>query len=487
MAVITAARHPCLSYNTSRISVRYLVGRNFNPVGRRKPLSPLLMPIHPLFVRDDVDSSPSMCSHDDLWHVLLCVGFVGAAVGTFLALTRLVLLSSLIHHCILLCRRAINGCAACRQDSKENLPIIIDFYFYSCILHPIRRLRVLCCSYIYPKFRDDAIVKVPRDCILPQELCEVIIRFCSFERETLLTCSLVCKAWIPTSRCLLCTYIHPRDHVREFVKLLRSPDNTISPHIQTVWLETYTQRDRLIRYHYALCALAHADAMPTRAIIAGQLLDPVTELHRYFPHIKRLSFNYEDLGDNDATSAASFRRILWYSSLFCDLERLSIRFVHPGGTKDILLSSLEQCMPPTRLRSLSLKCWNRDLLRWLERHNKTLGRLTTFKMKFGGSESWRTLDPTPINTIFRIGYTSLQVVALTIVEWENGADIILRQHLEEFITSFRVSRSETLDRTSHGRPLHVSFPFGDGNDIFIEFKSYRNRHCYNKRQRKYDE
>ncbi|KAK0494317.1 hypothetical protein EDD18DRAFT_1176352 [Armillaria luteobubalina] len=376
------------------------------------------MTIRPLFVRDDADSSLSMCSHDNLWHVLFCVGFVGAAVGTFLALTRLILLSSLIHRCILLCRRAINGCAAFRQDSKETLPIIIDFYFYSCILHPIRHFRVLCYSYIHPDSRDRVIVQVPRDCILPQELCEVIIRFCSSERGTLLTCSLVCKAWVPTSRCLLCTHIHSRDHVREFAKLLQSPDNTLSPHIQTIWLEMYTKRDRLIRYHYALRALAHADAMPTRAIIAGQSLDPVTELHRYFPHIKRLSFNYEDLGDNDATSAANLRKILWYPSLFSDLERLSIRISHPEGTKDIPLSSLEECKPPAQLRSLSLKCWNRDLLRWLERNNKTLGRLTTFKMKFDGS--CRTLDPAPINAIFRIGYTRLQVVALTIVEWDNG-------------------------------------------------------------------
>ncbi|SJL10942.1 uncharacterized protein ARMOST_14338 [Armillaria ostoyae] len=280
------------------------------------------MSFHPLFMRDDEDSSHSTCSHDDFWHVLLCVGFVGAAIAwTCLAL---ILLSSLIHHCILLYRRAINDCAAC---SKENLPIIIDFYCYLCILHPIRRLRVLCYSYIYPRFRDRTIVKVPRDCILPQELCEVIIHFCASERETLLTCSLVCKAWVPTSRCLLCTYVRSRDHVREFVKLLQSPENTISPYIRTVWLEMYAKRDRLIRYRHALRALANADAMPTRGIIAGQSLEPVTELHRYFPYIKRLSFNYEDLGDNDAISAASFRRILWYSSQFSHLERLSIRFL----------------------------------------------------------------------------------------------------------------------------------------------------------------
>ncbi|KAK0237204.1 hypothetical protein EDD85DRAFT_836651 [Armillaria nabsnona] len=376
------------------------------------------MSFHPLFMRDDDDSSHSMCSHDDFWHVLLCVGFAGAAIGTCLALIRLILLGSLIHHCLLLYRRAINGCAACRQSSKENLPIIIDFYCYLCILHPIRRLRVLWYSYIYPRFRARTIQKVPRDCILPQELCEVIIRFCSSERETLLTCSLVCKAWVPTSRCLLCTYVHSRDHVREFVKLLQSPDNTISPHIQTVWLEMYSKQDRLIRYRHALRALANADAMLTRAIIAGQSLDPVTELHRYFPHVKRLSFNYEGLGDNDATSAANFRRILWYSSLFCRLERLSIRFLCQGGTEDIPLSSLEECKPPTRLRSLSLKCWNRDLLHWLERHHKALGRLTTFKMKLGGSR--RTLDPSPINGIFKVSYTNLQVVALTIVEWDNG-------------------------------------------------------------------
>ncbi|KAK0189418.1 hypothetical protein F5146DRAFT_625872 [Armillaria mellea] len=194
---------------------------------------------------------------------------------------------------------------------------------------------------------------------------------------------------------------------------------TLYPRIsRQVWLEMYTKHDRLIRNRYALRALANANAMPTRAVIAGQSLDSVTELYRYFPHIKRLSFNYEDLGDNDATSTASFRQILWYSSMFSDLERLSIRFSHPRGTEDILISSLEECKPPARLRSLSLKCCNRDLLRWLEIHHRTLGRLTTFKMKFGSSSP--TLDPSTINSILRVGCTSLQVVALTIVEWENG-------------------------------------------------------------------
>ncbi|KAK0189451.1 hypothetical protein F5146DRAFT_627446 [Armillaria mellea] len=361
------------------------------------------MSIHPLFVRDDDDSSSPICS-SAFWHALLCADFVGASLGICLAVVWFIFIRFLIHRYI--------GC----QDSKENLQIIIDFYFYLCILHPIRRLCVLCYSYIYPRSRAHTIVKVPRDCIFPQELCEVIIRFCSSERETLLTCSLVCKAWVPTSRCLLCTYVHSHDRVRGFVKLLHSPDNTISPHIQTVWLEMYTKRDRFIRYRYALRALANANAMPTRAVIAGQSLDSVTELYRYFPHIKRLSFNYEDLGDDEATSTTSFGKILWYSSLFYDLERLSIRFSHPGGTEDIPISSLEECKPPTRLRSLSLKCRNRDLLRWLEIHHRTLGRLTTFKMKFGSSRP--TLDPSTINSI--LSCTSLQVVALTIVEWENG-------------------------------------------------------------------
>ncbi|KAK0200733.1 hypothetical protein DFS33DRAFT_1072184 [Desarmillaria ectypa] len=177
----------------------------------------------------------------------------------------------------------------------------------------------------------------------------------------------------------------------------------------------YTKRDRLIRYRHALCALANADAILTRAVIAGKSLDLVTALHRHFPHIKRLSFNYEDLGNNAATSAANFRRLLWYSGLFCQLERLSIRFLRQGGT-DIPLSSLEECKLPMRLHSFSLKCWNRDLLHWLEKHHRTL-RLTTFKLKIG---AYGTLNPSLINNIFRVSYASLRFVALTVVEWENG-------------------------------------------------------------------
>lgn len=90
----------------------------------------------------------------------------------------------------------------------------------------------------------------------------------------------------------------------------------------------------------------------------------------------------------------------------------------PRGTQDISLSTLEEFKPPTRLHSLSMKCWNMDLLRWLKRHHKTPDRLTTFKMMFDGT--WRILDPAPINAVFRVGYTSLQVVASTTVECHNG-------------------------------------------------------------------
>ncbi|KAK0494330.1 hypothetical protein EDD18DRAFT_367116 [Armillaria luteobubalina] len=277
-----------------------------------QPPTPLLMSIHP-------------ACFTLRW-------FCKSSSRNILSPFRIILLRSLIPHCFVLCRRAISGCAACRQDSRETLPIIIDFYFYSCILHPIRRLRVLCWSYISPRFRDGAIVKVPRDCIFPQELCEVIIRFCSSDRKALFTCNLVCNGSQPVDT-LLCTCVHFGDHVREFVELLRFPDSIKSPHIQTIWLETYTKRGRLIQYRYACCALADVNAMPTRALITGQSLDPVTELFHYFPQIKRLSFDYKDLGDHHVESAANFRRILWYSSLFCDLERLLIRFVHLGAHK----------------------------------------------------------------------------------------------------------------------------------------------------------
>ncbi|KAK0457069.1 uncharacterized protein EV420DRAFT_538467 [Desarmillaria tabescens] len=376
---------------------------------------------NPIFTRDNGDTTHSICrANENFWHVLLCIGSLGAVIGAFFALIRIVLLSSLIPSCILLYRRVSAGYASYCQGSKENLPIIIDFCRYFCILHPVRRLRVYWRSHICARFRDREVVNVPRDCVLPQELCEVIIHFCHSDRETLLACSLVCRAWVPSSRSLLWTRVHSGDHVREFVKLLQSPENTISPYIQSIWLEMYTKWDRLIRYQHALRALANADAILIRAIITGQSLDPVRALHCHFPHIKRLSFNYEDLGDNEATSAANFRRLLWYSSLFCHLERLSIRFLNPGGT-DIPLSSLEECKLPMHLRSLSLKCWNRDLLCWLESRHKTL-RLTTFKLKIENYAC--TLDPSPINGILRACYTSLRSVTFTVVEWENGVNII---------------------------------------------------------------
>ncbi len=301
----------------------------------------------------------------------------------------------------------------------ERLPTFIEFYAYAWILHPLRRIRVSWRSFIL-RFRNHALLNVPLDCALPQELIEIIISFCYPDRKTLLTCSLVCKAWVPTSRRLLWISVHSGDRVRELVKFLNSPDNAISPYAQTVSLSMYTKQDGLIRYRHALRTLANAEARISRARISGQSLDPARALYRYFPHLKRLSFIYEDKGDAEEQSAANFRRFLLYSSLFCDLQRLSIQFTRQGNsTEDITLPSLEGITLPAGLRSLSLKSWNKDLLRWVKRHHATL-RLTTFKLKFGG-HCWRALDPRPVNALLRPCRTSLQFITLTIVEWENGA------------------------------------------------------------------
>ncbi|KAG7443215.1 uncharacterized protein BT62DRAFT_935175 [Guyanagaster necrorhizus] len=374
------------------------------------------MSVLTLFTRDDGISLDSLCRiTDNFWNILYCGIFVGSTLGAIFALARTVLLGSLIPLCGLLYRRVIDDYPPHRRCYKEHLLIIIDFCCCVCILHPLRRLRVWC-SHIYPRSRKRMKVNVPADSILPQELCEIIISLCRSDRKTLLTCSLVCRAWVPISRSLLWTHIHSSDRVRYFVKLLQSPENTISPHIQTVCLQMYTKCDPMIRYQHALRALSNANAMPKRAIIAGQSLTPVMALYRHFPDIQRLSFNYGSLGDGEETSAADFRRLLWYSSLFYQLERLSIKFFRPGGTEDIPLS-LRECKLPMRLRWISLKCWNRDLLHWLRGLPQTR-ELMAFKLKFGGH--WRTLDPKPINDILRVGHRSLRFVALTIVEWDNG-------------------------------------------------------------------
>ncbi|KAK0440096.1 hypothetical protein EV421DRAFT_2036978 [Armillaria borealis] len=279
----------------------------------------------------------------------------------------------------------------------ERLPTFIEFYAYAWILHPLRRIRVSWRRFIL-RFRNHALLNVPLDCTLPQELFEDIISCCYPDRKTLLTCSLVCKAWVPTSRCLLWISVHSGDRVRELVKLLNSPDNAISPYVQTVSLSMYTKQDGLIRYRHALRTLANADAQISRAKIVGQSLDPARALYRYFPHLRRLSFIYEDKGDAEEKSAANFRHILFYSSLFCDLQRLSIQFTRQGNSsEDVPLPSLEGITLPAGLRSLSLKSWNKDLLRW-----------------------WRALDPRPVNALLRPCRTSLQFITLTIVEWENG-------------------------------------------------------------------
>ncbi|KAK0189439.1 hypothetical protein F5146DRAFT_1199484 [Armillaria mellea] len=315
---------------------------------------------------DDYDSDGGkLCGVKKFGHIFVCIiWLIPVVIIVFTVLGRILVglyKETLAHY------TAYRG---------ERLPTFIEFYAYAWILHPLHRIRVGWRKFIL-RFRDHPLLNVPLDCALPQELFEIIIGFCYPDRKTLLTCSLVCKTWVPTSRRLLLICIQSGDRVRELVKLLNSPDNAISPYAQTGTLSMHTNQDRLIRYRHALCTLANADARILRAKIVGQSLDPVRALCCYFPHLRRLSFNYEDKGDAEEKSAANFRRILFYSSLFCDLLRLSIQFTRQGNsTEDIPLPSLEGITLPAGIRSLSLKSWNKDLLRWLKRHHATL-RLTT--------------------------------------------------------------------------------------------------------------
>ncbi|KAG7443230.1 uncharacterized protein BT62DRAFT_1078609 [Guyanagaster necrorhizus] len=361
----------------------------------------------------DGGEGESICGEKYFAHIFLCIiWLLPLALIAFLFVGTL--LQGFFQCFTELYKNAVTYYTACRQ---ENIPSFIEFYAYAWIFHPIRRIRISC-RILTSKFRNHTMLNIPRDFTLPQELCEIIINFCYPDRATLLTCSLVCKAWIPASRRLLSIRVHSRDRVRELVKLLNSPDNTISPYVQTVSLWMHTKHDGLVRYRHALRSLANADSRISRAKISGQSSDPAIALHRYFPHIRRLSFNYEDQGETEGTSATNIRHILLYSSLFCDLKRLSIQFVRRGNdTEDVPLPSLEAMTLPASLRSLSLKFWNKDLLRWLNRHHATL-RLTTFKLKIGGH--WLALDPSPVNSLLRPCRTSLRFITLTMIQWENG-------------------------------------------------------------------
>ncbi|KAK0457056.1 uncharacterized protein EV420DRAFT_1551259 [Desarmillaria tabescens] len=422
----------------------------------------------PIFSRDNGDDNGELCGVKKAGDIIACVfwlipmSMVGILIGYG------ILFGCFFPLCAELYNKTVASYTAYHQ---EYLPTFIEFYAYAGILHPLRRIRV-CWRSLISKFRKNATtLNVPRECTFPQELFEIIINFCYPHRQTLLTCSLVCKAWVPTSRRLLWIHVHSGDRVRQLVKLLNSPDSAISPYAQKVSLSMYTKQDRLMRYRHALRTLANADSRIIRAKITGQSLEPARALRRYFPHLRRLSFSYEDKGDIEETSAANFRRILLYSSLFCDLQHLSIQFNRQGNsTEDIPLSSLEEITLPAGLRSLSIKTWNKDFLCWIKRHRATL-RLTTFKLKV--DSHWQSaLDSHLISAILRPCRTSLQFVTLTIFECKNGflnLDYLTELRVVVFYVYHIPSSKATLSSLNSSHIENITILTRDGENMTRDY------------------
>ncbi len=116
--------------------------------------------------------------------------------------------------------------------------------------------------------------------ILPRELCDIIIGFCEEDQSLLLSCILVCVAWVSPSRKRLKMELRCKSykHIVELTHLLRSPVETLSPWVHCTGInfggKFYHQQWRL------LCLLKLKGVHPQRATIWRRIFFASTQISR---------------------------------------------------------------------------------------------------------------------------------------------------------------------------------------------------------------
>jgi hypothetical protein len=152
---------------------------------------------------------------------------------------------------------------------------------------------------------------------LPAELTDRIIDFLHADKDALLPCSLVCKAWLPSSRYHCSLSISSRN-VDSFVELLTTPISTIGKHAH--YLEIQSSTTILLKIAPYLSSFA------TRSLaLRDETLGP-----RYQPGENELKW-FAQLRDVDIENALFFTTVQFFAFLASlhSLETLAVRLPFP--------------------------------------------------------------------------------------------------------------------------------------------------------------
>jgi hypothetical protein len=212
--------------------------------------------------------------------------------------------------------------------------------------------------------------------VLPPELHDIIIGFLYDDIPTLASCALVCKDWLPSSRCHLFRRLELKPWTaRKFLRLLESPLHgpAIAPHVRNLYIHE---------------GLTQVDAWFNEGVWRMGILRSVTSLHvdlldwevlSVESRVAFMSFlhNVEELilTDSDFETFDQFTEVV---SEPRSLRKLEVR--GNNSWEDGPTMELDRLPCPNQLQALHLEGCQDPLFPWLLQHESCYRMLKILKV-----------------------------------------------------------------------------------------------------------
>ncbi|KAF8999573.1 hypothetical protein BDZ89DRAFT_722855 [Hymenopellis radicata] len=292
--------------------------------------------------------------------------------------------------------------------------------------------------------------------LLPPELCDLIIALCD-HRRTLLSCSLVCSAWVPMSRQHLAITLAIMSHyrARRLGNLLRSPFQTFSHsvHLITFGGEDFGQHWRVLRL------LRLKGAKLDNAIIL-RYPRPVHHLLQYYPDLLELTFRvapdprhinvHDDCADQLQLFLSKALRFKRLRSLSIDILLVDVPLI---WSCRLGAAPVTDVLPITRLALYGT--WCAYLVTWLQSRCRCLQRL-----ELAVDGGWLERDNAAVDALIRANWQSLRHLTLAVRAGDAPLNLSSAKHLESLHLILRntsnpglVCAVETLQMLNAFQPL----------------------------------
>ncbi|KAK7053812.1 hypothetical protein R3P38DRAFT_3305234 [Favolaschia claudopus] len=225
--------------------------------------------------------------------------------------------------------------------------------------------------------------------LLPQELIDKILGLIP-SKSTLRTCSLVSHSWLPASRVLLHGSLTiSKSDIRRLVGLLRSPENTFTPIVRTLELDTdpddpalneqlpplfarlytFTYLERLVLCGVQLYTDFKIPLVPS--VVSIELiavlvhsLPILTSFVSYFPNLRKLKIASSSIGAGTSFQTEALHPRLELDTLAIDVSTIGAAFAWLGSSATAPIArtlDISAKSPPTYAINQRISAY----LRWL--------------------------------------------------------------------------------------------------------------------------